>query len=140
MLADVISVVSAKNHISVVQDPVVSETDTQFTDHFVDALQSSQAVAVPLVVVFDVGCVLQREVRDPGRSGTGFIWVESCVSGDAGVLEEVFVAFGGDRRRLDGGGARVVAVDVVVDDVNVAVRGYRGDGEHEGLPGLDGVV
>ena len=141
MLADVVAVVGGEDEISLVQDAMVSQSEADFVHHFVDALQGAQPVAVPLVVVLDVCGVLLGEVGDPGRSpGAGVVWVESCASGDLGGLEEVFVAFGGDGGRLDGGGARVVSVDVVVDDVDVAVRRHGGDCEHEGLFCFDGVV
>ena len=141
MLANMVAVIRRVENVRLLPHSQFAERVVESLNHLVDALQSAQAGAVPGVVVSDVGGVLAREVGDPGAGGgVGSGRVESGVPRDLGVGEKVGVSCGGDWGGLHSGGAGVVAVDVFVYDVDVAVRGDGGDGEHEGRACADGVV
>lgn len=68
------------------------------------------------------------------------IWIKGRRAWNFDILEQIFVSISGNRRRLNGRSARVIAMYVLVDDVNIAVRSHRRDCQHERPVGIDSII
>lgn len=65
VLPNVIAVVCCEDEICVVEYAVFFEAITQLSNHLIDSLERTQTIAIPFVVVLDVGLILAGELRDP---------------------------------------------------------------------------
>jgi hypothetical protein len=90
VLTNTIAIVGGEENVSVVQYFCSLKTFYQLVNHLVHSLKCSQSIAIPFVVVLQVGQILSRQGEKPGRA-TGLLWVEIRCSRHSYIVKEMFV-------------------------------------------------
>ena len=126
-----IAVVGGIDDISVVQNSVMLEACDKYIDQVIDGLESTQSVAIPRIIVINIGLILARKLRDPPDPiclwnvlasfqvfssrmeicKTNLRWIEVRCPRNDGVGGHVSVSVGGNRWRYSCCAIDVTAVD-----------------------------